>query len=302
MRIFVVGTGGLGGYFGGLLAKADNDVTFLARGKHYNVIKERGLKVKTVLGDFIITPAKVAENINEITDPDLIIFTVKTYDTENVARELAKVVDKKTIIISFQNGIDNDNEIKKHIKDAKVFPGLAFVVSVRTTPGVIEQTGGPRKFIFGDRESPHNQQLKIIEKLMREAEIDASVSSDITSDLWKKFIFITAFSGMTAICRANIGKVLSDQIAAKTYERCVKEAITLALALRVNLPGTIFQDVMGLTKTLPADSKSSLLVDIENNRENEIETLNGTLVRLARKYNIDVPINELIYGAVKLLP
>lgn len=301
MRIFIVGTGGIGGYFGSLLARAGKEVTFLARGEHYNAIKEHGLKVKSVPGDFVIKPAKIVDNINEITNPHLIIFAVKTYDTESVAQQLAEVVDKNTVIISFQNGIDNDEQIKKHIKNARIFPGLALVVSARTAPGLIEQTGGPRKLVFGDKESPQNEQLKIIEKLMREAEIDARVSDDIVRHLWQKFIFITAFSGMTAICRTNIGKVLSDPITAKTHERCVKEAIDVARALRVNIPDTIFQDVIGLTRTFPPDSRSSLLVDIENNRKNEIETLNGRLVQLAQEYNIDVPVNELIYGAIKLL-
>ena len=300
MKIFIVGTGGLGGYFGGLLARTGNDVTFLARGEHYKAIKQHGLIIESDLGDFRIHPAKLVGSISEIVNPDLIIFAVKTYDTEGVAQELAHVVDDHTIIISFQNGIDNDHEIKKYIKNAKVFPGLAYVVSRRIAPGLIKQTGGLGKLVFGDRESSNNEQLEAVTEIMRDAGIEASISDDIVRDLWHKFIFICAFSGMTATCRANIGQVLSHPVAAIAFEKCVKEAIVVAKALKVNIASTVFHDVMGITKTVAPDSKSSLLLDTENNSKNEIEALNGTLVRLAHGCHIDVPVNELIYGAIKL--
>jgi 2-dehydropantoate 2-reductase len=300
MRIFIAGAGGVGGYFGGLLAKAGYDVTFLARGEHLAAIRKRGLAIKGAYGDFEIKPAKTVATIAEITNPELIILTVKTYDSASVARELSEVVDRNTVIISFQNGIDNDSDIKKHIKDAKVFPGLAFVSATRIAPGLILQTGELRRLIFGDRKLPNSEQLQTIEKIMRSAEIDAHVSDDITRDLWKKFILVNAFSGMTAICRASIGEVLSNPVTRKAYERCVREAIEVARMLKVNIPDTIFDDVMGITETFTPDSKSSLLVDIENGRPCEIEALNGTLVRLAEKSNIDLPVNELIYGVIKI--
>jgi len=301
MKIYIVGSGGVGGYFGGLLAKADKDVTFVARGEHYQAIKNNGLTVKSVAGDFEIKPAQVIGNISEIVNPDLVIFTVKTYDTDNVAKELAPVVKDNTVIITFQNGIDNDNQIKKQIKNAQVYPGVAYVISTRTKPGVIEQTGGLRKLIFGDRDKPDNSKLKEIEKLMKNAGIDATASDDITRDLWKKFMFIAAFSGMTAICRASIGKVLSDSLTKSLYERCLKETITVAKAMKVNVADDAFELIMTISDNTASDSKSSLLVDIENNRKNEIETLNGTLVGFAKEHKVDVPINGLIYGAIKSL-
>ena len=300
MKIYVVGSGGVGGYFGGLLAKAGNDVTFVARREHYQSIKENGLTVKSVTGDFEAKPAQVIENIAEIVNPDLIVFTVKTYDTDSTAKELASVVNKDTSIITFQNGVDNDNQIKKHIKNAQVHPGVAYVISTRTKPGVIEQTGGLRKLIFGDRNNPNNPKLRKIEKLMKDTGIDATASDDITRDLWKKFMFIVAFSGMTAVCRSSIGKVLSNPLTKSLYERCLREAVVVAKAMKVNVVDDAFESIMAISGNTAPDSKSSLLVDIENNRENEIETLNGSLVKFAKKHRTDAPINELIYGAIKL--
>lgn len=301
MKIYIVGSGGVGGYFGGLLAKAGNNVTFVARGEHYQTINNEGLTIKSVVGDFKIKPAKVIDKISDITNADLALFTVKTYDTAETARQLAKVVSKNTIIITFQNGVNNDEQIKTFINNAQVHPGVAYIISTKTKPGLIEQTGGLRKLFFGDRNNLNNSKLKEVEKIMRDADIDATSSDDITRDLWKKFIFIVAFSGMTAVCRSPIGKVLSNPVTKSLYERCVKEAISVAKALKVNLTDDAFESVMTISANTAPDSKSSLLVDVESKRNNEIETLNGILVKLAKDNSVDVPINELIYGVIKIL-
>ena len=299
MKIYIIGSGGVGGYFGGKLAKAGNDVTFLARGDHFDAIKANGLTVKNTDEDFIIKPAKVIKDVSEISNPDLILFTVKTYDTESISKELVKYVNENTVIITFQNGIDNDLKIKDLIKNAQVYPGIAYVVSAKTEPGVISQTGGLKKLVFGDRESSSNGKLKEIETLIRNAGIDANVTEDIVSDLWKKFIFINAFSGMTSFYKQSIGDVLKDEDKLKMYEDCVRESINVAKKLNVKLPETIFEDTMKLSKDTNPLAKSSLLLDIENNRRNEIDSLNGTLVRLGEENNVEVRVNEKIYKAIK---
>ncbi len=300
MKIYVVGTGGVGGYFGGLLAKGGKDVTFIARGEHRKALKKNGLTVKSVLGEFVIQPVQVMEHISEISKPDLILFTVKTYDTEKTAEELSSVVTNESIIITFQNGVENDYEIQKFLTNAAVYPGVAYVISTKVAPGVIEQSGGLRKLFFGDRKNPSNTKLKQVGDLMRDAGIDATLSDDITRDIWKKYLFIVAFSGMTGLCRSTIGKVLGDEVTRQLYERCLKEAITVAKAMKIIVAEDVFEVIMKTSHNTATDSKSSLLVDIENHRKNEIETLNGNLVRLAKKFGIDVPINELVYGAIKL--
>ncbi len=301
MKIYVVGSGGVGGYFGGRLARAGYDVTFVARGQHREALATKGLRVKSVAGDFNVYPAQVIGAIREITDPDLVLFAVKTYDTDDVATELAAVVNRDTTVITFQNGVDNDHRIREHIKNAAVHPGLAYVITTKTQPGLIEQTGGPRKLIFGDRVKPDNPRLIEIVGLMRDAGVDATASDDISRDLWKKYMLIVAFSGMTAVCRSPIGKVLGDAEARSLYERCVMEAISVAQAMGVNVAGDALEAIMAVSGDFAPGSKSSLLVDVENERRTEIESLNGTLVRLARKHKVDVPVNALIYAAIKLM-
>jgi len=301
MKIYIVGSGGVGGYFGGKLAKAGNDVTFLARGEHFNAIKNFGLIVNNTDEDFVVKPTQVIENISEIKDPDLILFSVKTYDTKEVAKELKKVVTANTIIITFQNGIYNDIEISKIIDTAAVYPGLAYVISAKIDAGIISQTGGLKKLIFGDRYNTNNSKLEKVETIFLEAGIDTLISDDIKRDLWGKYIFINAFSGMTALCRSNIGKIRSDKEVYDMYKDCVKESIKVSKKIGVNLPDTIFDDVMNISNNTHPNSKSSLLVDIENKKKTEIDALNGTLFQIAKKYNISVPINRVIYNSIKLL-
>jgi 2-dehydropantoate 2-reductase len=298
MKVYIVGVGGIGGYFGGLLAGSGADVTFLARGKNYQALLDNGLTVKSVAGDFAVKPVKVIENVSQITNPDLIIFSVKTYDTEKVAEELSAVVNKDTIIITFQNGVDNDDRIKKIIHNAGIYPGVAYIITAKTKPGLIEQTGGLRKLIFGDRQNPNSPKLKEIETLMKKAGINAVFSDDIERDIWNKFIYICPFSGLTALHRKTIGDILSNPDTKKQYEDCLKEAISVAKAKGIKISDNTFFEIMKISENTAPGSKSSLLIDIENNRPNEIETLNGTLVKLARELNINVPVNELIYNSL----
>src|SRR3989344_1123852 len=180
MKMYIVGTGGVGGYLGRVLAKAGNDITFVARGDNYKKIKKDGLKVSAVkFGDFTIRPAKIISIISQIRNPDLIFVTVKTYDTLDVARELGKVTTPRTTIITFQNGIQNDYEIKKYVKKGKVYPGLAYIVTRRIEPGLIEQVSGLGEFIFGDRKNNKNTNLKDVERIMLDAGIVTKFSDDI---------------------------------------------------------------------------------------------------------------------------
>lgn len=301
MKIYIVGTGGVGGYFGGKLAQAGNDVTFVSRGNFFNAMKQNGLTVNSVDGSFKIYPVQVIDCIDKIVNPDLIIFSVKTYDTETVAKQLKNTVLDKTIILTFQNGIDNDIKIGKYIKNNHIHPGIAYIISAKGEDGVINQTGGLKRLIFGSRKGQNNKSTKEISEIFKKANIETILSEEIETELWKKFIFVNAFSGFTAMCRSNIGNIKGDKYAYDLYKRCIKETIFLAKNLNINLPKTIFEDVIKITESTNPDSKSSLLLDIENLRNNEIETLNGKVVELADKLKIDVPINKAIYSSIKLL-
>ena len=303
MKIYIVGAGGVGGYFGGLMARAGEDVTFVCRNKNYHALKESGLTVKSVDEEFKVHPVKVIEDVSEVIDPDLIILATKSYDRDPAAENLRSRLAPTTVVITIQNGIENDLKVKEIIPEGLVYPGIAYIISKIASPGVIEQTAGPRTIIFGDRENPENLRLKEIEKMMMRCSINATASGDIEMELWTKFLWITTFAGMTAVCRSPIGDIVNDPDLYKHYIRCLDEAIAVAHSVPVKLKEGIRQTIIEKSdqyKHTGTDSKSSLLVDLENGRRTEIEDLNGALVRLARDKGVDVPVQETIYFAVKL--
>lgn len=299
MKILIVGTGGVGGYFGGLLAKAGNDVTFFARGEHAQALKTNGLQVKSVVGDFVVENIKVIEDLSQTETPDFVMFTVKTYDTDLISQELSKIVNSNTVIITFQNGVDNVDKIKKYISNATVLPGVAYVISTKTKPGFIDQTGGYRKLVLGYLKKDQKDKVENIVDIMKKSGIDAVLSNNIIIDVWKKFVFIVAFSGLSGLTHKNIGELLSDTFTKVLYESCIKETLKVASKIHLNLPADIFESTMKVSNDFNKTSKSSLLVDIENGRKTEIEALSGTVAKLAQKYKISAPVNTTIYVALK---
>jgi 2-dehydropantoate 2-reductase len=303
MKIYVIGTGGVGGFYGGLLAGHGCDVTFVARGDHYAAIAKNGLEVKSVVGDFTIHPAKVISSIAEIEVPDLVLITVKTYDTEEVCKQLSQIVNKDTIVMSLQNGVDNDEHIKRHIKNAIVVPGCVYIGAEKAAPGLIVQTGGPMKLVFGSKDKSIESRLLAVEKLMKDAQLDVTYAKDIDKGLWTKFLFIIPFAGMTSICRSPIGAIVNDPGTYALFKRCLSESLQVAQKLGIDVGERectkIIERCEGYRHT-EMGAKSSMLVDIENGRQTEIETLNGKVCQLAAQVGMDVPVNEVIYNSIRL--
>lgn len=299
MKIYIVGTGGVGGYFGAKLALSGLDVTFVARGEHASEIMKSGLRVKTVGADLLVRPAKVITSINQIKDPDLILFCVKTYNTQSLATQLKKVVTKKTSIITFQNGVNNDLKISTIIQNANVYPGVAYIISKKTSPGTITQTGGACKLIFGDRSGQIPSSLHETHELMLRANIDCILTDQINYELWRKYIFIVPFAGMTAYTGISIGQIRENVEHFEMYKRCLKEIVHLATLENVILPQDIFEQTLALVFKTAPDSKSSLLHDLEGGNPTELDTILGTALELSQKHLISTPTIEMLYHSIR---
>ena len=303
MKIAVIGVGGVGGYFGGLLARSGAEVTFVARGEHRAALLATGLSLATVEGSYQISPVSVVDAVAKLSEPDIILLCTKTYDLETVATEIARIATAKTAIIPLLNGIDNDLRIQEIIPHAKVYAGLCYIISARTAPGRVEQTAGPRTIFFGERGQEPDHRLRTLESMMKSAGILATASQQIEKELWSKYVWITAFAGMTALCRSSIGPIVNDPECFNLYIRCLDEAIAVAHASGIRFSDSERAKMIQrcedyrLTGT---HAKSSLLVDIESHRRTEIESLNGTLVRIAAQHGVAVPIHETIYQGIKL--
>ena len=299
----MIGLGGAGGYFGGLLVEAGKDVTFVARGDHYRTIREKGLTVRCVRGDFHIEKPELIDSIRKIEDPELVLIFVKTYHTMQVTRELSTVVSDRTAIVTFQTGLENDHQIKQIIPANMVYPGFAFINSSKPEPGLIEQISGPCTLTFGDRSKTPNEVLNKVELLLKEGGIDATLSDDIERDMWVKLVWIATFSGMTSIYRSRVGPILNNKEGCRIFTQCLDEAFAIADAMEISIPDETRKKIYGKIKYYKsegANAKTSLLLDIENNRRTEIETLQGSLVRYARETGVAAPIMNLIYNIISL--
>lgn len=303
MKTYVVGAGATGGYFGGRLAAAGGNVTFVARGDHCRAMRETGLQVKSAHGDFTIDRPQVIDTPEKIQNPELILVFVKTYDTAEVARGLAGVIGAGTTVITFQTGLENDFEIMKAVGSRRVFPGLVYVNSARVAPGVIRQASGPCTMTFGRRGGAADPGLERVEKLFREAGIDAALTRGIEGEMWRKLIWISAFAGMTVLFRAPVGRILGNPGGERMFRNCLEEALAVAAARGIKFPAAerdrIFARI-DYYKGPGADAVTSLLLDIENGRRTEIETLHGTLVRFAREAGVEIPLLETVYTVVQV--
>jgi 2-dehydropantoate 2-reductase len=299
-RWLVAGAGGIGGYFGGLLAHAGADVTFLARGEHLAALRRDGLRLETVDATYHVPEVQARDSVAGEPPFDAVLFCVKTYDNTAAATAIAPAVADGTVVISVQNGIGNDDTLRALLPGARVFPGLAHIVSARVAPGLVRQSGGPRTLVYGDPTRHDQQVLRDMEAELRAAGVLATASEDIRRDQWAKFAFIVAFSGMTALCRTPIGPILHDEAAMGLYRRCVAEAVAVARATGVTVTEEAVMARTEAYRGAQEGSMSSMLRDLLAGRATEVASLNGAIVGLAAVHGIDVPVNAAIRTAVTL--
>lgn len=300
-RWLIVGTGGIGGYFGGLLARAGYDVTFLARGENLKAMQADGLRVEAVDQSFA-QAVRAVESVENDSPYDVVLFCVKTYDNETASRAVLPAVGSGTVVISIQNGLGNDRQLQEIFPGA-VYPGLAHIVSARISPGVVRQSGGPRTVFFGEPGAPANETLQSIASEMQAAGIDATAADNILDHQWNKFVFIVAFSGMTSYCRCPIGPILHDPVAKDVFRRCAAEAVAVAKASGVDMnPGAVATAMERAEAYLGKQegATSSMFRDLVAGRPTEVDSLNGAVVAQAAAHDVDVPVNSAIYAAVRL--
>jgi len=298
VRIAVIGAGGVGGYFGGRLAQAGHDVYFVARGAHLRAIRDRGLRVRSVRGDFTIR-ARATDDPAGISPCDFVLFCVKSFDTREAASRLASLLQADTAVISLQNGIDNEEAIAAEVGWEYVMGGVAFIFSSIAEPGVIEDSGGPARIVFGEWDGRESDRAARLLEAFRTAGVDAAVSPTIRQVLWNKLAFICAQAGMTAATGLPIGEIRDAPHAWAMFRRVVEEVGAVAAAEGVDLGRGAVDRHVGFAEQLEPDGRSSLHHDKAHGRRMELEALHGTVVRLAKKHAIPVPASEAIYAILE---
>ena len=303
MKFAVIGTGGVGGYFGGMLARSGADVWFVARGAHLDAMKSRGLQINSTDGNFVIPPGTMTDNLSAIGVVDVVLFCVKSYDTESSAQRLAPLLSDRTIIISLQNGVDNEEKIQRSILRGTVYGGLAYIYSTISEPGVVSETGGPKRIIFGPLtkvgEAGNTRGAQILETMLK-AGIKATYSEDIHSEIWKKFIFIAAVGGLTALTRLTLGEILAVDETRSFLRDAMREAEAIAIAKGAKIEAGYIDMIFETLKKFDNNSRSSLHYDLSHEKPMEIEAFSGTIMRYGKELGISTPIHRSIYAA--LLP
>jgi len=299
MNIVVIGAGGVGGYFGGKLAKAGFDVTFIARGKHLEAIKERGLQVKSILGDFIVY-TKATDKLNEIKNPDLVILGVKSWQVLGVAQELKSVITPGTMVLPLQNGADNADTLLSVLPKENVLAGLSKIVSKVESPGVINHFAFEPEIIFAEYNSENTERIRKLKAVFDKAGFKNTLSKDIQLDIWRKFLFITMVSGIGAITRV-IYKYLqqSDEIKEIIW-KTGEEVVAVANAKGISLKKQDIEFSMQAFMNSAPNTTASMQRDLMEGKPSELENFNGYIVNQGKRLGVDTPTNAFIYHC--LLP
>ena len=301
MRIVVFGTGGVGGYFGGRLARAGEDVTFIARGEHLRAIRASGLKVDSTDGDFVISPAQATEDVGEVGEVDLVILGVKAWQVPDAARAIKPVVDEKTTVLPLQNGVEAVPQLVNELGSENVIGGLCRIVSYVVGPGHIRHAGFKPSIIIGELDNQRTDRITRIEQVFKHAGLDTTVAPDIQVALWTKFLFIASFSGVGAMANAPAGVVRSDPKWRTLALEAMEEIYALAHARGIKLPANSVANVMASVDGLPEDATSSMQRDIAAGKPSELESQNGAVVRMAKESGVAVPTHTLIYQTLRSL-
>jgi 2-dehydropantoate 2-reductase len=297
MKIAIIGTGGVGGFFGAKLAKAGNDVTFLARGKHLKVIEQNGIEVKSIDGNFKVYPAKATNSIKNIGQSDLILVAVKAWQVKELASEIKEIVQDQSIVLPLQNGILAADELAEVIGQKNVIGGLCRIISKIEAPGIINHFGIEPTIVFGELDNAKSDRVLKLKGLFEQAGINSKLSEDIIAELWKKLTAICV-SGLLAVTKATYGELRELKETRQLMFELLTEIYNLSQKIGIKIEPEFVLKTMAFADSFPYNSSSSLARDVWEGKPSEIEYQNGTVVRLAEKYGIDVPINRFVYSCI----
>jgi 2-dehydropantoate 2-reductase len=293
MKIAVFGSGGVGGYFGGRLAAAGEDVTFIARGAHLAAMQSGGLRITSPLGDVHLPQVQAADRPQAIGPVDVVLFTVKLYDVEAAAATLSPLIGPDTVVITLQNGVDAMDMVAKHVGADHVAGGAAYIVAVIDSPGHVRHTTA-QQLVFGERDGRRSDRLVAFEQAGLRAGFQAQASTDVQAALWTKFVRLATWSGMTTVTRSPMGVIRDTPATYEMMMAAIDEVIAVGKAKGVNFPPDLMDGTLHLIRTFPPNSKSSMLEDIERGRRLELPWLSGAVVRIGKDVGVPTPIHQFI--------
>ena len=299
MKIVVYGTGGVGGYFGGRIARAGYDVNFIARGEHLKVIQKNGLQVKSIDGNFHIYP-KATDDINKVKDIDLVLIAVKTWQVSEVAQKLKAVIGKETMVIPLQNGANNIEKLLKVLPRHNVLGGLCRIVSKVEAPGIIDHFDFEPSIFFGEIDNTSTKRLNNIKVIFDKAGFKNFISNNIQLEIWRKFTFITTVSGIGALTRTVFGELRNYKGVLEMMQEVGHEITLIANAKKIAITQQDVAKALEWVQNCEYNTTASMQRDVMGGRPSELEDFNGYIVKEGLRLGIETSVNKFVYDC--LLP
>lgn len=293
MKIAIFGSGAVGGYFGGRLAAAGDDVTFLARGAHLGALQNDGLHIDSPAGSLHLPKVQATDRPQAVGPVDVVLFTVKLYDVDAAAATLAPMIGPDTVVVTLQNGVEAVDMVATHVGKEHVAGGAAYIVAVIDKPGHVRHTAA-HQLVFGEPDGTRSPRLVAFEEAGTRAGFHAKASTEIETDLWIKFVRLSTWSGMTTITRSPMGVIRDTPDLFAMMMTAIDEAIAVGRARGVRFPDNVVEETLKLIHRFPAESRSSMFDDLDRGRPLELPWLSGAVVRLGREVGVSAPTHQFI--------
>jgi 2-dehydropantoate 2-reductase len=294
MRIAVMGTGGVGGYFGARLARGGHDVAFVARGRQLEALRTRGLRVESPLGDVHLPKVDVTDDPADVDGVDLVLFGVKLWDTQVAAAAVKPLIRDETAVVSFQNGVVKDDILRQALGAEHVIGGVCYVAATIAEPGLIRHSGTLQKLVFGEYDGTLSPRVQRFREACADSGIDVEVSDRIEQTIWEKFVFLVGLSGTTSTARSVIGPIRANSRSRAFLRDVMDEVVQVARAQGVALPLDYADERLAFTDQVPAGMTSSMHHDLERGNRLEVAWLSGDVVERGARLGVPTPCNRAI--------
>jgi len=300
MKIAMMGSGGVGGFFGGRLANAGYDVTFIARGAHLEAMRREGLTLENEPQGDIHVRVKAAAEPRDVGPVDIIVLSVKLWDTADAARAIAPMVGPSTGVLSLQNGVVKDDILREFFPAKQVMGGVGYVATHISRPGVIHQTGTMQRVIVGEYDGRESERARFLYEALLKAGVKAELSGDVRRAIWEKYVFLVGLSATTTTMRKTLGPIRSNTQTRAFLLDIMREVVAVGRALGVALPADFAEQRLTFADTLPEDMTSSMHHDLERGNRLEVKWLSGGVVDLGRKAGVPTPANRAVCDILAL--
>lgn len=300
MRIAIVGVGGVGGYFGGRLAQAGADVTFIARGDNLAALRERGLRIESIVGDAWIAPVQATDDPSTVGPVDMVLVATKAWQLDDAIAQMRPLIGPETGVVPLLNGVEASDRLAQALGEAHALNGICYIFVARTEPGVVRHSGIDPLIVFGERDNRRTARVEALHDWLKRAGVRVTIPADIHAEVWRKFVFGATTSGLGAVTRAPMGLLRELPETRPLFVQGMREIVAVAQARGIGLNESAVTSALAQLDSLPYETTASMQRDIMAGRPSELDAQNGAVVRLGAAAGVPTPLHTFIYHA--LLP